>query len=356
MRKLVPMFPARTPNRILTISAAALYFVLSAAVSVGTGPARRVKDIAQTAQTTSNSLRSFPSGYQVLGDSLYFTIDDGESGAQLWKSDGTPQGTDVLPDPAPGPPASDPQVIGRLNGLDYVVAADDSGGIGLWVVDGRAIGTKPAVEFPAGSSPGGFTLFDGRFYFSAADVDHGGELWVTDGTSEGTGMVQDLWPGPGSSNPNDLTVSGDSLYFFAFLPDGSTGLFRLKSGSDAALLIRSFQPVVINNGRFPEPIYPGELTPVGSTIFFLGTDPQGTGAELWKTDGTTSGTVLVRDINPGIANSIPFLLVAGIGKVFFQAFDESGPWLWTSDGTAAGTHRVPPPSPGSQVFWQTFPL
>src|SRR5215471_10294252 len=102
MRKLVPMFPARTPKRILTISSLVVCFVLSTAVSAGSGPARRVKDIAQTAQTTSNGLLSGLGDVQVLGDSLYFNID-----GQLWKSDGTSEGTDVLPDPAPGPPPTD---------------------------------------------------------------------------------------------------------------------------------------------------------------------------------------------------------------------------------------------------------
>ena len=43
---------------------------------------------------------------------------------------------------------------------------------------------------------------------------------------------------------------------------------------------------------------PASLTNVGGTLFFSADD--GThGSELWKSDGTAAGTVLVKDINPG---------------------------------------------------------
>ena len=48
------------------------------------------------------------------------------------------------------------------------------------------------------------------------------------------------------------------------------------------------------------PSNPTYLTDVGGTLFFTADD--GThGQELWKSDGTKAGTVLVKDINPGAA-------------------------------------------------------
>ena len=44
--------------------------------------------------------------------------------------------------------------------------------------------------------------------------------------------------------------------------------------------------------------YPSDLTNVNGALFFAaytGVD----GWELWKSDGTAAGTVLVKDINPG---------------------------------------------------------
>src|ERR1700746_2451332 len=80
----------------------ALVLTVSLAGFLGAQPARRVKDIGQTVQTTSNSLLTVIGDRRAVGNYLYFTIDDGSSGAELWKSDGTRQGTDIVADIAPG--------------------------------------------------------------------------------------------------------------------------------------------------------------------------------------------------------------------------------------------------------------
>ena len=49
---------------------------------------------------------------------------------------------------------------------------------------------------------------------------------------------------------------------------------------------------------------PAALAAIGSTVYFIASD--GTqGSELWKTDGTAVGTVLVKDIYPGALGSSP---------------------------------------------------
>jgi ELWxxDGT repeat protein len=65
------------------------------------------------------------------------------------------------------------------------------------------------------------------------------------------------------------------------------------------------------------------------------------GRELWRTDGTESGTILVRDIQPGVWGANPRNLVNVNGTLFFSANDGlTGYDLWKSDGTAAGTVKV----------------
>ena len=51
-------------------------------------------------------------------------------------------------------------------------------------------------------------------------------------------------------------------------------------------------------------------------IFFNRIDPV-SGTELWVTDGTTAGTHLVKDINPGAASSSPTEAISGFGQLFF---------------------------------------
>jgi ELWxxDGT repeat protein len=85
---------------------------------------------------------------------------------------------------------------------------------------------------------------------------------------------------------------------------------------------------------------PSALTVVNGTLFFAADDVTH-GVELWKSDGTAAGTVLVKDINPGAGDSDPNWLTNVNGRLFFRADDgTNGSELWQSDGTAAGTVLV----------------
>jgi ELWxxDGT repeat protein len=87
---------------------------------------------------------------------------------------------------------------------------------------------------------------------------------------------------------------------------------------------------------------------VGNTAYFTAHDGV-TGVELWKTDGTTAGTVLVKDIRPGLASGVGYTNFGATadGTVFFEADDGVSGWeLWRTDGTAAGTVLVKDINPG----------
>ena len=65
------------------------------------------------------------------------------------------------------------------------------------------------------------------------------------------------------------------------------------------------------------------------------------GRELWRSDGTASGTMLLRDIVPGRTGSRPVFLGQSAGLLFFSADDgEHGREPWRTDGTEAGTRLV----------------
>ena len=72
----------------------------------------------------------------------------------------------------------------------------------------------------------------------------------------------------------------------------------------------------------------------GGLLFFAGTDGSAAGIELWKSDGTAAGTVLVKDIAPGVEDAAPDSLVAAGNRLYFRARTVAeGTELWTSDGT-----------------------
>ena len=81
------------------------------------------------------------------------------------------------------------------------------------------------------------------------------------------------------------------------------------------------------------PAYCDNLASVAGTLFFTASDGSH-GVELWKSNGTTAGTVLVKDIAPGVNSSSPCNLAGANGLLYFCA---NGGELWSSNGTEAGT-------------------
>lgn len=64
-------------------------------------------------------------------------------------------------------------------------------------------------------------------YYTGFDADHGWELWQSDGTAAGTRLTADIYPGPQSSNPQELTLAGSRLFFSADSPNIGRELWAL---------------------------------------------------------------------------------------------------------------------------------
>ena len=127
-------------------------------------------------------------------------------------------------------------------------------------------------------------------------------------------MVKDIRSGAGASDPRDLESAGGLLYFVA--NDGASAhddeLWRSNGSEGGTILVKDIKPA--------GPSAPYELTAVGARVFFRADD--GTyGRELWVSDGGEAGTRKVKDINPGADSSYPSGLTAVGGHVFFHADD-----------------------------------
>jgi ELWxxDGT repeat protein len=125
-------------------------------------------------------------GFTVFNNKLYFRANDGVNGNELWVSDGTESGTQLVKNI-------------RVNDLDFPFD---------------------------GSRPDDFIVLNNKLYFAADDGVNGRELWISDGTTAGTQLVADINPG-GSSYADNFTVVGDELFFIA--DNGATGreIFKL---------------------------------------------------------------------------------------------------------------------------------
>ena len=133
-------------------------------------------------------------------------------------------------------------------------------------------------------------------------------------------LDKDINPGPNDSSPRFPTAVGDTLFFSA--TDGSSGYELWKTDGTTAGTVRVAD---IRPGSGSS--YPGFSTAVGDTLFFPANDGS-SGTELWKTDGTT--TTRVADIRPGSGSSYPRYLTAVGDTLFFSANDgSSGYELWS---------------------------
>ncbi len=64
------------------------------------------------------------------------------------------------------------------------------------------------------------------------------------------------------------------------------------------------------------------------------------GSEIWFSDASIAGTVMIKDINPGTSGSNPTNYFPYNSKLLFTANDANGIELWISDGSLAGTNLV----------------
>jgi ELWxxDGT repeat protein len=297
----------------------------------------------------SGSGSSTPVQLEAVGSTLFFRATEAATGSELWKTDGTTAGTVLVKDILPGSTSSFPTGLTSAAGLLLFSANDGTSGGELWSSDGTNAGTMLVKDIRPGSassSPSALASVLGLLLFSADDGTGGSELWRSDGTPAGTILVKDLYGGLEGSSPSSFTeiASGDIL-FSATLPGVGTELCKSDGTTAGTGLLLDLDPSP--PGSLPSG--PGNLVDVGGTVFFQA-DEGFNGRELWKTDGTTAGTVLVKDITPGSA-STQFASVSPTafrnGIVFTMAFPATDREPWISDGTAAGTMQLKDISPGA---------
>src|SRR5215813_5620846 len=98
--------------------------------------ARLVRDI-NTAPAGSD-----PANLTNVGGTLFFTAITPETGRELWKSDGTAEGTVLVRDIFPGVESSAPANLTNVGGtLFFTIVSAPGVGTELWKSDGTAEGT-----------------------------------------------------------------------------------------------------------------------------------------------------------------------------------------------------------------------
>lgn len=188
---------------------------------------RLVADINQTTPDASSS----PGGFFQVGGKTLFFADDGIHGLELWTTDGTEQGTQLFLDLNAGvEDGSDGVAVSDLifNGRALFIGNDGQTGLELWATDGTVAGTELFKDINSTSIGASMSYSDfddgfrGGFLFTADDGVNGEELWVSDGTQSGTYMVADI----------NATALGESsnIHGFAMTESGNTAYFVADDG------------------------------------------------------------------------------------------------------------------------------
>ncbi len=354
----------------------------------------RVRDFIQ------KEIGTFYSSLTNVNGVIFYEAYSEEFGVELWKTNGTPEGTGLVKDIAPGPDSSSPFPLGQHDGILYFAVTFDYPNGELWRTDGTRDGTwvikrtwgelvevrprqlevaNDTLFFFVGrlgklsprrlqlwksdGTPEGTEMIllpieenlvgfntklkasGGQVFFYQAFDGFSKELWRTDGTPEGTYSI-DINPGPEDSYITDLTDINGTLYFRAYTETHGSELWRSDGTVEGTYMIKDIYPGPLPEYETPGTFHQnidfeqGRLVYSNGYIYFLADDGIH-GGELWRTDGTSAGTMLVRDINPGPEGSFPFNVTDVNGVLYFIAYpQEVHNELWKSDGTEVGTVHI----------------
>lgn len=267
---------------------------------------------------------------QPAPDGIYFSANNGTDGAELWYSDGTTAGTTLVEDIDPAGGSSLPRDFVRVDGRVFFTATTSAEGRELWTTDGS--GAQLVEDIFPGADDGvtePLTVFEDEVYFPADDGS-GEELWRSDGTSSGTEKLVDLQTASPGSQPRELTVMGNRLFFAADAGSEGNELHSTDGTASGTDQVRD-----INTGGSS---LPSSLFVFNNILYFSATNGAD-GQELWRSNGSALGTTQVANINSGGDSSLPQRFHALNATQFvFQAFDESGPANgepWISNGSSA---------------------
>lgn len=260
---------------------------------------------AMLSDLTPGALSSAFSGGVTLNGAALFGFASNGQGEEPWISDGTLGGTAKLKEIGAGSDSSKPS-----RGFQFTVsgnlaifsACDDQHGCELWRTDGTVQGTQLIKDIEpgvAGSTPTGLIAGNGNVYFIASSTQYGLELWRTDGTAAGTTLVVDLQPGASSGfthlEPDAIGLYGNRMIF------GSDELIEINLDSSAVRFLTNFSA---QNRRVT-----GGVTISGDKVYFT---LQGNGTQIWSYDLMSATTTRLSETSGEILGSINGFTILGV--------------------------------------------
>ncbi len=276
-------------------------------------------------------------------NNLYFFSNSNNpiSGLRLWKSDGTTNNTNAVKSRSKLSNESNSSNLSpSININDKTVFLTNDG---IWQTDGTEQNTSKIKELNIPCLTD-FNVYDNNILFSASDGISGVELWKSNGTKEGTVLIKDIHPGVSSSSIDFETslIINSELYFVANDGIHGTELWKSDGTENGTLLIKNIGPESFGSINISNTF----LKTLNNEVLFIAND-RIHGDELWKTNGTEEGTILIKDINEenrfsgSSINLSQATLNPNTSEIYFTANDGiHGKELWKTDGTEEGTTLI----------------
>ncbi len=291
---------------------------------------------------------SFPREIIANGSSLVFAANDGVNGIELHISDGSEAGTRLVKDVSLTNGDGSPTALTPFKNGTMLFSADDGLGSLLfgrepWLSNGETSGTARLKDVNPDESSGMtpsdfFTIGTTRAFFNATTLLNGRELWTTDGTESGTLLPRDIRPGTttGVTAAGRYAMVGDVAYFPATDSVSGTEMWKSDGTNLGTVRVRDLNTGVASGVSVGSEQYPVAL---GSSVYFTGITAAN-GAELYRTDGTSAGTVRLTDIIAGAGSSQPANITVFNGNVYFTAQTVATGREWYRFNVAASTTQL----------------
>lgn len=274
-----------------------------------------------------------------VGDKVFFFANDGVHGIELWVSDGTTDGThivkDINPDSSNAVNVNFRKSLTDFHGTALFFALDEEHGYELWKSDGTEEGTEIVADIRAGDEssmfnpgPGPYIRVMGDYaYFNAYTDGAGWEVWRTDGIT--TTMLPEMIAGENFNDyPSMLTVIGDRLYY-AQTAFSSEGGIYVTDGVTVTTLTDAI--LTANNN----PKFANFFIEYDGFVYFTAGWTETT-MELWRTDGTAEGTAQFADLDGAQEGDPRMTQALSNGFLFVSDNSEGDNTLYICDGTVEG--------------------
>jgi ELWxxDGT repeat protein len=206
----------------------------------------------------------------------------------------------------------------------------------LWVTDGTAHGTRRVASIPQDAAD--LQAFGEEVFFLTQNRAGGElELWQSDGTRAGTHPAARLQGGASFSllSPPLIQFTGRAFYLAAGPTAGDVQLWTTEGSPDSA---RPLATLSQGPSSCPVPACNALGLLGGIVLFPVSRDNSWS---LWRTDGSDTGTRMVRELCTGALCQANTSFLSHEGLSYFEVADSSGRYqLWQSDGTPEGTYAL----------------